>query len=385
MRKFIDIVSEASNKTSIPIGKVLASYTDEDGYKVSIVGGVPKNFTAPFKRPGLKPSGVLFIMSPNGEIVWTGYFMNWVEPEYGLTDEQWNNLSWKKRAELEVKQQATAYKKLSDQFEWAKSIGRVVKFPVTFTHPNNFLYEDVTDDTEIPKSKYPFFNQLQKKHYDKNIANKNKVLKREKERKRFEHEQEIETRHVAKSVIGYKPFKIPLIRFGKFKSVSRNFLPAAFRREMGNVTHEQGVSCFRSMGFKDGFLLMEHPGEPVYGLTDCFKIIPHIIIKPLIKYVYDGVPMDIFLIHGHCISFGKNNEWLSVGSDGELLLDTTKPYKMEQIGPEKIYIRDRNLIEWMKFYYPDFDKIKKKYDDEKLALGDDYTEDYTEDDESEDE
>ena len=55
--------------------------------------------------------------------------------------------------------------------------------------------------------------------------------------------------------------------------------------------------------------------------------------------------MDVFLITGHLVSFGKNNEWLDVGADGEYLIDTKKPYKTAHIGPDKLWLDDRLTLE----------------------------------------
>ena len=157
------------------------------------------------------------------------------------------------------------------------------------------------------------------------------------------------SKHVPKSAVGYKPFKWPMIRFGKFNQRSRVGFDAEMRREMGNVTHEAGVSCFRGMPYNNGILIREHEGRSSW--TVGFD--PTRLLYPWAKQMYpqfvrwkkDHTPMDVFLITGHLVSFGKNNEWLDVGADGEYLIDTKKPYKTAHIGPDKLWLDDRLTLE----------------------------------------
>ena len=219
---------------------------------------------------------------------------------------------------------------------------------------DEFDYDD--DDAPVPATKpvpYQFLKYL-KKHQ----ARQNRQRWRTTQQNRYRHENDDDyierTRHVPKSQMGYKPFKIPLIRFGKFRQSSRNFLDAEFRAEMGNVTHEAGVSCFTASIWQDGYLLHEPDRDrAVYNNTDPFGLIFTGFQAALIAYLDHQQPMDIFLLHGHLASFGKNQEMLSLGSDGEFLLDVTRPYTSERLAPEHIYIGEKmNLIQWFEARYP---------------------------------
>lgn len=55
--------------------------------------------------------------------------------------------------------------------------------------------------------------------------------------------------------------------------------------------------------------------------------------------------MDIFVVHGHLVSFGANREWLDVGADGEYLLDTRRPYHSENLAPDRLWLSDRQTLE----------------------------------------
>ena len=219
-------------------------------------------------------------------------------------------------------------------------------------------WDDDESSNEAPKGK-PLTPQQQKQlrlHQQK----KDREKFRADERKRREREEEIYSpendsygiegsRHVPKSVVGYQPFKWAMIRFGKFGQRSKVGFDAEMRREMGNMTHEAGVSCFRGTPYKTGFLIREHAGRSSW--TVGFD--PNRLLYPWATQMYpqyvrwkkDQTPMDIFLIHGHLVSFGKNNEWLTAGADGEYLLDTTKPYKTTRIEPDKLWLDDRITLQ----------------------------------------
>jgi hypothetical protein len=213
----------------------------------------------------------------------------------------------------------------------------------------------VSDETPKNKPLTPQQQQMLRQHQQK----KDREKFRSDERKRREREEELYSpedsygiegsRHVPKSVVGYQPFKWPMIRFGKFGQRSKVGFDADMRREMGNMTHEAGVSCFRGMSYKGGILIREHEGRSSW--TVGFD--PNRLLYPWAKQMYpqyvrwktDHTPMDIFLIQGHLVSFGKNNEWLTVGADGEYLLDTIKPYKSSHIEPDKLWLDDRTTLQ----------------------------------------
>lgn len=143
-----------------------------------------------------------------------------------------------------------------------------------------------------------------------------------------------------------------MIRFGKFRSQSKVGLDAEMRRELGNVTHEAGVSCFRAIDYNDGYLIMEHAGASswTYGFDANKLLYPWLRQKrpQFNRWLHDGTPMDIFVVRGHLASFGKNDEWLSCGADGEYLLDTNKPYNAEHVNPDHLW--PSSLITLRRFY-----------------------------------
>lgn len=87
---------------------VLASYTDQDGYTVSIVG-------MPDDPTGAGRCGKMYI-SDGKTTVSAGYWMNYPEKAWNIPLRKWRGMSWQDRAAMEAKQQATAYKPLKDQF-----------------------------------------------------------------------------------------------------------------------------------------------------------------------------------------------------------------------------------------------------------------------------
>jgi len=99
-----------------PSGKI-ASYTDRQSYTVHIDG-----MTDPDELAGrvvsLPRYGAMWITDPEGNTIRSGYWMNWPEDEWNLSEQAWAELSWEQRATLEVKQQATAYRPLENQFTW---------------------------------------------------------------------------------------------------------------------------------------------------------------------------------------------------------------------------------------------------------------------------
>jgi hypothetical protein len=113
-------VGEESRGKLPPKGKVLAEYTDEDGYTSRIVGGVAKGQEFGI---GLRRYATIYIVAPDGEKVRAGYFMNWPDESYDLTEEAWGKLSWEKRAAMETRKQATAYRPLREQFKSRKELG----------------------------------------------------------------------------------------------------------------------------------------------------------------------------------------------------------------------------------------------------------------------
>lgn len=96
-----------------PPSGTLASYTDQDGYTVRIDcvdDPIERN------RKKLPRYGTMIVTSPDGISIKTLRWMNWPEDTWNISDAEWEALSWKDRATLEVKQQATAYDPLRVQF-----------------------------------------------------------------------------------------------------------------------------------------------------------------------------------------------------------------------------------------------------------------------------
>ena len=105
----------ATRSDKPPKGKILAAYTDDEGYTIRIVGGTPGGQE---HGMGVPRFGTMYVTSPKGRTLQAGYFMNWTEKNYKLTQKEWEKLSWEDRAALEVKQQATRYASLSNEFEF---------------------------------------------------------------------------------------------------------------------------------------------------------------------------------------------------------------------------------------------------------------------------
>lgn len=101
----------------IKVGKLLASYTDDAGYTITITGGVKPNDGYTTATGFMQRYGTMHIISPSGRKVKAGYWMDWPEKEWHITDRKYNKMTWEERAALEVKQQATAYDSLRSQFK----------------------------------------------------------------------------------------------------------------------------------------------------------------------------------------------------------------------------------------------------------------------------
>lgn len=162
------------------------------------------------------------------------------------------------------------------------------------------------------------------------------------------------SRLVPKSQVGYKPFKWPMIRFGKFGSRSKVGFDAQMRREMGNITHEAGISCFQSMQVDDKYIILSHSGGSSWavGFDESRLLYPWLnkMYPRYVKFKTTGQPMDIFLIRGHLVSAGYNRDWLETGADGEYLIDTRKPYKQTTLNPDQVMLGSRNEFSIENYY-----------------------------------
>lgn len=106
--------SPGSSKGPVPPRKTLAAYTDKEGYTIRIVGQTPKGEESAM---GQTRFGTMSITSPEGKMKKGGYWMAWPEKSWNISDKEWKKMTWEDKAALEVKQQATAYKPLSFQFD----------------------------------------------------------------------------------------------------------------------------------------------------------------------------------------------------------------------------------------------------------------------------
>lgn len=201
----------------------------------------------------------------------------------------------------------------------------------------------------------------------KHLTRKDRISWREKQRQRYRDEQDVDvekTRHIPKSSVKYRAGKDPLIRFGKFGKRSSIGFDPEFRDEMlAGATHESGVSCYFAHQQGDKYLIIEpNPARSIGYSHDVLSPILGKFKQQMIRYLDQGVPMDIFLIRGHLVSFGRDKEWLAVGSDGEPLLDAYKPFTSERIAPERVMINRMTLVEYFDKKWG-LDRIRKSMQD----------------------
>ena len=110
-------------------------------------------------------------------------------------------------------------------------------------------------------------------------------------------------------------------------------------------------TTYLGLPYKDGYQFeLPHSDRASYGVSRSF-IPTKNDLRGLLNYIDHGIPMEIFLIHGHLKSYGKSNDWLDLGSDGEYLLDTTKPFKQEILSPKKVYVGNINLMDYIIFLF----------------------------------
>jgi len=241
----------------------------------------------------------------------------------------------------------------------------------------DYDFDDEIED-EKPVSKYPFLTSLQKKYQDKNSRRKDRVGSREKNRRSYEDHindddpVQIYSKATHKAVAGYKPFKIPLIRFGMFGKVSKTGFnddedteETPWDQVGTKRRHENGVSCYRAYDNKDGtFTMLEPSMSSTWNSSNNPFVVAMGKFREVYEYLTTGKPMDVFLIYGHWVGEGKNGEYLTSGSDGEPLLDVNKPYKMERIDPEKISFGRVSYLDYMLQRYGGLNGMKRKIDRE---------------------
>ncbi len=226
------------------------------------------------------------------------------------------------------------------------------------------LFEEENEYFELEWDDEPTINRrlpMDQQHMlDRHDKKKTRSLFRKSERQRREKEERIyapeddyygvnRSRHVPKSIVGYKPFKWPMIRFGKFRERSRVGFDAEMRADIGNITHESGVSCFHAMAHDGGYLIMEHDGASSWSGT----YNPIRMLMPWVRrfrpqydrWKKDGTPMDIFILRGYLVAHGYDREWLTTGQDGEYLMDIRKPHRVEHVTPDRVWISDRMTLQ----------------------------------------
>jgi len=103
-------------------GRVLASATDKDGYRIEIHSHVEEPLPDHFKGYNelgyaVDRFGTKYIFAPDGRWVQGGYWMNWPEPEWKIGVGTWLKTPLRKRAQLEADWQTHAYDPLKVQFK----------------------------------------------------------------------------------------------------------------------------------------------------------------------------------------------------------------------------------------------------------------------------
>jgi len=237
---------------------------------------------------------------------------------------------------------------------------------------HELMVEEVDDEFDFgeddPIDQPSPLDWRQQRMLDRYRQKQNRGTFRTAERKRREREEELYSpahdyygtegsRNVPKSLTGYRPFKWPMIRFGLFRNRSMVGFDAEMRRDMGNKTHEPGISCFRSQDYQNGYLIMAHEGRSSWTVGFEYEKMLYPWLRQACpqyrRWQQDGTPMDIFVLRGHLTSYGKNNEWLEVGSDGEYLLNPMKPYERRHLSPDRLWLSERATLQQ---YYDDLDK-----------------------------
>jgi len=99
-----------------PKGTQLAAYTDPEGYTITLIGGTRKGEETAM---GVIRYGTMKIVAPGGPSVGVkaGYFMNFPEESWNISEKQWKGMSWEHKAGMQVRHQATAYNSLKQQYE----------------------------------------------------------------------------------------------------------------------------------------------------------------------------------------------------------------------------------------------------------------------------
>lgn len=195
------------------------------------------------------------------------------------------------------------------------------------------------------------------------------------QQKRYDRETEMADddrfRHIAKSQARYQPNTKPLIRFGLFRQHSQTFLMSPeppederYDPDWQFARNEVGVSCYEGYWHGSYWQVLEPmTNRASYNVTRPFAPI-YKFGKQMLDYMDHGKPMDVFLIYGHLKSFGKSQEMLSLGADGEYLLDTSQPYTTTRLNPDIVYIERLKLADFFIWLYGSIDRLRSHFADE---------------------
>lgn len=143
------------------------------------------------------------------------------------------------------------------------------------------------------------------------------------------------------------------IRFGSMPSEGRSRFGLArednedgvddWRRELGGMTHEAGVSVFKAYrhpSFRDHYVLIEpHFTMARYGVSEPLEHLFAVMgdrDEPKSAVKVDGLLKTIRALDG--------TTRIELGSDGEYLIDAFRPYTTQNIGLDQLWMGDRTRI-----------------------------------------
>ena len=170
-------------------------------------------------------------------------------------------------------------------------------------------------------------------------------------------------------MVGYLPYSPEMdtqhfIRFGKPNKFGRSVFglaaddnedgPDQWRIESGNKTHEAGISVFvasRSISDPNGWVIhIPDFRNARYSPPSQASYIQSILPKPLFsKWMHDHKTPVAYWIDGSIVT-SKLRKGLAaeLGSDGEYLINTSKPFTSHVIPLENIYISEKErLVDWL--------------------------------------
>jgi hypothetical protein len=179
-----------------------------------------------------------------------------------------------------------------------------------------------------------------------------------------EHEYDDDEGHMGFASYDPEMDNFYFIRFGKIPKTGKSNFGLAkddtedyqdeWRKETCNKTHEDGVSVFqayRHHNDPDGWIIqMPNFSLARYGISNEETYLQSILpANVLCKWQKNHSTPVVHLILGSIVkSVGKKKIYAELGSDGEYLIDTSKPFKTSVIPLENIYISEKNkLVDWL--------------------------------------